>query len=156
MELWLAPVLWAALHVVRAGMSTWGGGLSDRVGRRAAIRAGWVVYGVTYVALGLATAQWQVWALVVAYGSSSALHEGAEKALVADIAAPEARGRAFGLYHFTIGLCALPASLGFGALYQYVSSRAAFVTAGALALVAAAALGWALGPASSRTSRTPA
>src|SRR5207253_6783615 len=90
-----------------------------------------------------ATAMWQVWGLVAVYGTASALHEGAEKALVADFAPEGARGRAFGLFHFTVGLCALPASLGFGALYQYVSARVAFVTAGALALLATALLMWA-------------
>ena len=28
------PLLWAAIHVVKASLSTWGGGLSDRYGRK--------------------------------------------------------------------------------------------------------------------------
>jgi MFS family permease len=143
---WLAPVLWAALHLVRAAMSTWAGGLSDRMGRARVIRIGWVIYGVSYAAFGFASSELQVWLLVVCYGAASAFHEGAEKALVADLAPADAKGRAFGLFHFTVGLCALPASLGFGALWQFVSTRVAFLTSGGLALAAALLLGWALRP----------
>ncbi|MCC6997568.1 MAG: MFS transporter [Deltaproteobacteria bacterium] len=143
---WLAPVLWAALHLVRAAMSTWAGGLSDRMGRASVIRIGWVIYGVSYAAFAFASTELQVWLLVAIYGGASAFHEGAEKALVADLAPADAKGRAFGLFHFTVGLCALPASLGFGALWQFASARAAFLTSGGLALAAALLLGWALRP----------
>jgi len=40
------PLMWAAHHVVKAGLSTWGGGLSDRVGRKRVIVAGWLIYAI--------------------------------------------------------------------------------------------------------------
>jgi hypothetical protein len=42
------PLLWAALHVVKAVMSTWGGVQSDRWGRRVVIGSGWLVYALVY------------------------------------------------------------------------------------------------------------
>src|SRR5206468_3387811 len=51
----LIPILWTAHHVVKSTASTAGGALSDRVGRRAAIAAGWVLYALAYAGLGLAT-----------------------------------------------------------------------------------------------------
>jgi len=136
----LIPILWTAHHVVKSAASTAGGALSDRVGRRAAIVTGWVLYAVAYAGLGLATSAWAVWALFGVYGLHHALTEGPERALVADMATGEARGRAFGLYHAVTGVLLLPASLITGALWQGVSPAAALLTGAALALLAAIAL----------------
>ena len=136
----LIPILWTAHHVVKSTTSTAGGALSDRVGRRAAIAAGWVLYALAYAGLGLAKSPAQVWALFVVYGLHHALTEGPERALVADTAAGEARGRAFGLYHALTGALLLPASLITGALWQRTSPAAALLTGAALALAAAIAL----------------
>jgi dipeptide/tripeptide permease len=59
---------------------------------------------------------------------------------VADAAPADRRGAAFGAYHFSIGLAALPASVLFGVLWQQVSRAAAFGTGAALALAAAVGL----------------
>jgi MFS family permease len=136
----LVPILWTAHHVVKSTASTAGGALSDRVGRRAAIAAGWVLYALAYAGLALASAPWQVWALFVVYGLHHALTEGPERALVAEMAAGEARGRAFGLYYALTGALLLPASLITGALWQRISPAAALLTGAAIALVAAIAL----------------
>ena len=72
-----------------------------------------------------------------------------ESALVAELVPGGARGRAYGLYHFTVGLCALPASLVFGELWEGYGSSFAFATGAALAAAAAAVLWWALAGRSS-------
>ncbi|HYU43153.1 MAG TPA: MFS transporter [Vicinamibacteria bacterium] len=136
----LIPILWTAHHVVKSTASTAGGGLSDRVGRRATIAAGWVLYALAYAGLALASSPWQVWALFVVYGLHHALTEGPERALVAETAAGEARGRAFGLYYALTGALLLPASLITGGLWQRISPAAALLTGAAIALVAAVAL----------------
>ncbi|MBL8962010.1 MAG: MFS transporter, partial [Gemmatimonadetes bacterium] len=43
------PLLWAFLHVVKSLASTPGGALSDRVGRRPLLLAGWAVYALVYL-----------------------------------------------------------------------------------------------------------
>ena len=100
-----------AHNATKAALSTWGGALSDRVGRRRVIVAGWTLYAVTYLAFGLASRPWQIWALFVVYGIYYSLVEGTEKALVAELAPAGARGRAFGWFNAVVGLAALPASL---------------------------------------------
>ena len=136
----LIPILWTAHHVVKSSTSTAGGALSDRVGRRAAIATGWGLYALCYAGLAVATSAWQVWALFAVYGLHHALTEGPERALVAEMAGAEARGRAFGLYHAVTGALLLPASLITGALWQRFSPAAALLTGAALALVATIAL----------------
>jgi MFS family permease len=133
----MVPLLWAALHVVRSSASTAGGALSDRFGRRPVITAGWILYALVYAGLALATRAWQVWALFAAYGLFTALTEGPERALVADLAPAAGRGGAFGAYYAVTGVMLLPASLLMGILWQSLGAAAAFSAGAALALAAA-------------------
>jgi MFS family permease len=101
--------------------------LSDRLGRVRLIVSGWAVYGLFYLLLGLnGHALWLLWPLFAFYGLFLAATEGAEKALVADLAPRELLGTAYGWFNLTAGLFLLPASLLFGWLWQGVSPEAAF------------------------------
>jgi MFS family permease len=133
----LAPILWALLNFVKSATGTYGGGLSDRLGRKPLIVAGWLLYSAVYYAFGWATAAWQAWALFAVYGIFYGATEGTEKALVADIVPHTRRGSAFGWYNLAIGLGALPASLIFGAIWDRLGAPSAFVFGATLALVAA-------------------
>ncbi|MES1244474.1 MAG: MFS transporter [Acidobacteriota bacterium] len=133
----LIPILWALLHVVKAASSTPGGILSDRLGRKPLLVAGWIVYAVVYFLLGRAGAEWHAWALFAVYGVYFGLTEGVEKALVADLVPADRRGSAFGWYNLALGLGALPASLIFGAIWDRWGAATAFTFGAALALVAA-------------------
>jgi MFS family permease len=140
------PALWALHHLVKAGASTWGGALSDRVGRRRVILVGWGVYALAYAGFAAASSSLAVVALFAFYGLYHALTEGAERALVADLAGEATRGRAFGLFHAVTGAALLPASLLTGLLWQRFGAPVALGTGAALAAVAALGL-WALVPA---------
>ena len=133
----LVPILWAMLHVVKALSSTPGGALSDRLGRKPLLIAGWLIYAAVYFLLGRAGAEWQVWALFAVYGIYFGLTEGVEKALVADLVPADRRGAAFGWYNLALGLGALPASLIFGAIWDRWGATAAFTFGAAMALAAA-------------------
>jgi predicted MFS family arabinose efflux permease len=136
----LAPILWLALHVIKAATATAGGRLADRFGRRDALALGWAVYAITWAAVGLADTVPLLFALAAVYGTSHGLVEGAERALVAELAAREARGRAFGAYNMLVGFAALAASTAFGAVWDRFGSAVAFAGSGAFALLAAALL----------------
>jgi MFS family permease len=138
----LLPLLWAALHVVKSSASAAGGALSDRYGRRPAIAAGWVLYALVYGGLAVASRAWHVWALFAVYGVFTALTEGPERALVAELAPADARGAAFGAYYAVTGIMLLPASLLMGALWQRLGSATALLAGAALAMAAAGLL-WA-------------
>lgn len=133
----LAPILWALLNLVKAATGTYGGHLSDSLGRKPLIVGGWLLYAAVYFAFGWATAAWHAWALFAVYGIFYGMTEGTEKALVADIVPRARRGSAFGWYNLAIGLGALPASLIFGAIWDRAGAPSAFVFGATLALVAA-------------------
>jgi MFS family permease len=141
----LLPILWTAHHVVKSTLSTAGGALSDRWGRRRTIVAGWAVYALSYAGFAAASSAWHAWLLFAVYGVFHALTEGPEKALVAELAGEQARGRAFGLFHAITGGMLLPASLLTGALWQGMGAAAALGTGAALAALAGIAL-WRLVP----------
>ena len=136
----LAPVLWAALHVVKSASSTPGGALSDRIGRRPTLIMGWVLYAAVYLGFALAHVSWQAWALFLVYGVFFGLTEGSERALIADLVPLERRGTAFGWYNLAIGLGALPASLMFGHVWDHAGPHAAFIMGASLALAASIAM----------------
>jgi MFS family permease len=133
----MAPIIWAVLNLVKSATGTYGGQLSDRLGRKPLIVGGWLLYAAVYFAFGWAGVAWQAWVLFAVYGVFYGMTEGSEKALVADVVPMSRRGSAFGWYNLAIGLGALPASLIFGAIWDRLGASAAFAFGGSLALVAA-------------------
>lgn len=136
----LIPVLWAFSNAVRAGFSRWGGGLSDRLGRRTLLLSAWSLYAVCYAAFSWVTAPIVLTLVIGVYSLYAALSEGTERALVADLVPEGSRGRAFGWLHGMTGLAALPASVGFGWIWQTHGSKAAFLVGASIAATAVLAL----------------
>jgi MFS family permease len=147
----MAPILWALLHLVKSTTSTPGGVVSDRLGRKPAVIAGWAIYAAVYLLFARASEAWHVWVLFAVYGLYFGLAEGPERALVADIVPGGRRGTAYGWYNLAIGVAALPASIIFGLIWDRVGSSAAFTFGAALAGLAAICL--AAVPVSSSASR---
>ncbi len=119
------PLVWAFFHIIRVIFSKPLGALSDKTGRKVVINIGWAIYAFVYISFALLvflSPTLQVIAtfvLFAIYALFYAFTEGAQKAFVADLVPDENRGTAFGLFNFSIGLGALPASLIFGFLYSY-------------------------------------
>jgi len=132
----MMPVLWALLHIVKSGFSIAGGSLSDRVGRRRVIVLGWLVYSMVYAGFAMSTAYGTLVLWFLIYGLYFGLTEGVERALIADLAPPAARGSAFGAYNAVVGVGALLASVLFGALWEAFGTTVAFGTGASLALLA--------------------
>jgi MFS family permease len=130
------PVIWAALHVVKASASVFGGRWSDRIGRRGVIAAGWIVYAAVYVGFAVSTSLPALLSWFLVYGLYFGLTEGVEKAFVADLAPASQLGFAYGVYNAVVGLGAMAASVLFGIVWTAVSPGAAFLVGAALALVA--------------------
>lgn len=137
---WQLPLLWAFFNGAKAAVGVPGGALSDRIGRVPTITLGWLIYALSYAGFAFASAPLQVWALFGFYALFFAATEGAERALIADLAGERARGRAFGVFHAAVGLAALPASILFGLWWKLFGPRTAFLIGMAISLAATAAL----------------
>ncbi len=136
------PLLWFFHHLVKSAVAIPGGALSDRHSRAVVVSAGWFAYALTYLGFAFANARWQILALFVAYALYHGLAEGAERAIIADLAEPGARGRAFGLYHGLAGVAALPAGFGTGWIWDHWGAAWALGLNAACAAVASLLLFW--------------
>jgi MFS family permease len=129
-------LLLAAFNLVITLSSTPAGALSDRLGRRGLIIAGWAIYAGIYLGFAFASSAWHIWALYLGYGLYYGAFQGAASALVADLVPSELRGTAYGLFNGAIGVVAFPASLLAGLLWDWYGPPAPFLAGGVLALVA--------------------
>ena len=128
--------LWVLLHLSKIAFSLPGGWLADRIGRRAAIIAGWLVYVAVYTAMPFTSNFWLICGLLLFYGIYYGMTEGAERALVADFVTFENRGTAYGWYHGAVGFATLPASLLFGVFWAKLGPKTAFLIGASLAFTA--------------------
>ncbi|MFN0119565.1 MAG: MFS transporter [Blastocatellia bacterium] len=134
------PLLWAWLHVSKTISSIIGGGMSDRIGRRPLIIAGWVLYAAIYGGFAVVETPAWIWTLFTIYGVYFGCTEGVEKALVADLVPADQRGMAFGWYNLALGISALPASLFLGFLWDRAGAGPALGASAVVSLIAAALL----------------
>jgi len=131
------PLLWAAHHGMKVLSSLFGGDLSDRLGRKRLIVAGWILYAAVYAGFAFATHQASLWILFLVYGIYFGLAEGAEKALVADLVRPEQRGTAYGLYNLAFGITVFPASFLMGMIWDWKGPAVAFLISAFMGATAA-------------------
>jgi MFS family permease len=135
-----------SFNLVYTLISTPAGRLSDRIGRRKLIIAGWFVYAIIYLGFALASKGWHIWALYILYGAYYGSAYGTAKAMVADLAPAHLRGVAYGTYNAILGILDFPASLIAGLLWDGAfgwagfGPAAPFLFGGGMALLAALAM----------------
>ena len=135
------PLLWAGFSALAMVLSTPLSAFSDGVDRRKMLSVAWVVYAVLFAAFGLLPQNLVTTiALFVGYGIFIAATEGAEKAMIAELAPKAQLGTAFGWFHLVSGLMLLPASAMFGWLWTRVNPTAAFLVSATMSLLAAGLL----------------
>jgi MFS family permease len=135
------PLIWVGCSFLRSAAAFPGGRLADRIGRRSVIVIGWSGHALACAALAGADSRSATLVWIGAYMLADGFSEGAQKALVSELAPRRRHGTAFGVYHLTIGILTLAASVLFGALYQWSGRATAFGVSAALAFAAA---GWLL------------
>jgi MFS family permease len=129
------PLAWAALHVVRSAGSYPGGWLTDRIGARATLGMGTLLYAGAIAALSTGIGTVGALTVFLVHGLVAGLTEPAERVAVARLA-PVRTGTGFGNYQGMAGVAALPAGLAFGGIYTAMGGAAALmVSASALALL---------------------
>jgi MFS family permease len=129
-------LMWAAGNGVKALVSAPAGAASDRFGRVPVLAVGWSFRFGILVAMALTqTGPLAIAGFFLAYAASVAATEGAERALIGDLASSGTKATAFGIYHMVVGLAALPGALLFGSLWQWWGEAAAFLTAAVVGLL---------------------
>jgi MFS family permease len=130
-------LVYVGFNVLMAALAMPFGNLSDRVGRRPLLLAGYVAYALTYGVLAFFATRLGAVAGFALLAVHTALMDGQAKAMIADLVPAELRATAYGAHAAVVGLALLPASIMAGALWQHVDHSAPFWLGAILALGAA-------------------
>lgn len=133
-------LMWSALSFAKALSSLRGGWWADRLGHERLVLFGWLSHAAAFALLTFAATSPALWGAAIFYGLLTGAAEGAERALIGDLAAAGERGTAFGWYNMTLGLAAIPAGLLFGLVWQWQGAPTAFLLASCLGCAAAVLL----------------
>jgi MFS family permease len=132
------PLVYALYNVVYAALSWPLGILSDRIGRRPLLHAAYLLFALCYALLAWRATPAAILIAFAGLGIHSALLEGSQRTLLAELVPPERRGTAYGLYATAVGLALLPASIVGGWLWSRFGPPATFLFGAVTAVLAAA------------------
>lgn len=135
----LVTFLWvyAVFNGLSAVVALRSGVISDRIGRKPVIVAGWLVFSAVYFAMARITTPAGVWIWFIIYGAYYGMTDGMLRAYAVDLAPAHLRGTAVGTYFTFTGFALLPASLIAGLLWDRVGPSAPFYYGAATSLGAA-------------------
>jgi len=136
----LIPLVLVAMNVVYALSAYPAGVLSDKGSRLTPLALGLVLLILADVALASPFGLAGVAVGVLLWGLHMGLTQGLLSTLIADVAAPELRGTAFGMFNLAGGLATLAASLVAGALWDRLGAEATFEVGAGFAGLALAGL----------------
>ncbi|HJH32677.1 MAG TPA: MFS transporter [Methanosarcinaceae archaeon] len=123
----MAILLYIIFYVVYTICAIPFGILSDQIGRKPILRAGYVIFGITSFGLVFATNIYSISLLFVSYGIFYAMIDGAQRAFVVDLAPKHLKATALGTFHTAIGLVALPGGYIAGSLWDKISPETTFI-----------------------------
>ena len=133
--LWI-PLVMIVMSAVYALASYPAGLLAERFGRPALLGSSLVALIAAESSLALLPGSVGLWAGVALWGLHMGLSQGGLSAAVADLAPPDLRATAFGVFHFFTGLFQLASGVLAGWLWLRYGSPAAFLAGAVWAVVA--------------------
>lgn len=134
-EVFFVPVLYLVFTLFAAVFSYPFGRLADTIGRKRVLLVSYVFWGVVCLIFIFLHSYWLIVFTFVLYGLHRAALEPVQKTLVAELAPPEYRASSLGGYQMVIGLCAFPASLIAGILWETQGIEAPFYLSLGLTIV---------------------
>jgi MFS family permease len=136
-----AVLLYFAYNLASSLLAIPGGRLSDKLGRKRALTAGYLVFAVVYGLFAWGAGKPMIAVAFVLYGLFTALTAGVERAFIAELAPPDLKGTMLGLHATVVGVALFPASLIAGLLWGAFGAALPFAFGACLAFAAALVLG---------------
>ncbi len=135
-----APLLGLAFNFVYTLVAWPAGKISDKVSKPVVAAVGYLVFAAVYLTFAAAPSRAAIWAAMTGYGVYYSLTDPVLRALVVETIAPEARGRALGIFFFMTSIATLLASLLTGELWKHFGAAIPFYLSSGLAVSAAVML----------------
>ena len=120
------PIIYLCFNLVYALTAIPAGILSDRIGRKRIILAGFILFGFIYWGFASASEQKHIWGLFLFYGVFMGLTEGIQKAYLGTIIPDKFRATGYGIFNTFTGIAIFPASVIGGWLWDKYGSHATF------------------------------
>ncbi|MBI1810439.1 MAG: MFS transporter [Nitrospirae bacterium] len=120
------PIIYLCFNLVYALTAIPAGILSDRIGRKRILLAGFILFGFIYWGFAFASEQKHIWGLFLLYGVFMGLTEGIQKAYLGTLIPDKFRATGYGIFNTFTGLAIFPASVVGGWLWDKYGAQATF------------------------------
>lgn len=130
-------LLYFIYNAVCSALSIPFGKISDRIGRKKVLIAGYLTFSLVYFGFAFAPTKSVLIGAFVLYGVYTAMVAGVERAFIAEISPAELKGTMLGLHSTLVGIALLPASVIAGFLWENLGSAAPFVFGAVLSALSA-------------------
>jgi len=134
------PVLYLIYMVTASASSYPFGNLADRIGRKAVILSGFILWGITVGTMIFSQTAEAIYVAFIFFGLSKGAVGAAQKTYVSELCPVDYRASAIGTFRMVTGLAALPASLMAGILWESIGMFIPFYASLALTVVASVML----------------
>jgi len=136
------PVLYLIFTAVASLVSLPFGKMADKIGRKKVMIISFILWGLTCLVAVADQSKVTVIAIFVLFGLHKGALEPVQKTFVSELAPQQFRASALGGYQMVIGLCALPASMVAGLLWETYGVLVPFYFSMGLSLVAVILMGF--------------
>jgi len=130
------PIFYLIITVTAAIFSLPMGKLSDKIGRKKLMYLAFILWAAICISFILSTSPVVVIVVFVLYGLHKAALETVQKTYTSELCPDCFRATGLGVFQMAIGICALPASLIAGFLWDNINMQAPFYLSLVLSLVA--------------------
>jgi len=115
------PVLYLIFTAAASIFSLPFGRLSDKIGRKKVLMLAFLLWGLVCLNFILWQSHFSIILAFILYGAHKAAFDTVQKTFVAELAPPQYKASTLGGFQMVVGLCALPASVIAGMLWEKVS-----------------------------------
>ena len=132
------PVLYL-VYTLSASLTAYPfGRLADRIGRKTVMQISFLLWGLVCLDVIFFQSKIMIFLMFVIYGLHKGALEPVQSTIVSELAPEKFRASSLGTYQMLIGLCAFPASLIAGFLWDKIGALAPFYLSLGLTIVASA------------------